>query len=161
MKALVVYDSYFGNTEKCAQAIQEALATGAGEGGQVDIVKAADFAPSQLAGLDLLVVGSPTRAFRHSPAIAKMLGQIPPKALSGIKTAAFDTRMRIEDAPGFLKVMIGIFGYAAEKIARKLAGKGGIQAVAPDWFYVVESEGPLSDGETERARAWATRVMAS
>lgn len=59
MKALVVYDTFFGNTEQVARAI--AVGLGA------EAVKVDSFTPGQLAGLALLVVGSPTRGFRSSP----------------------------------------------------------------------------------------------
>jgi flavodoxin len=52
-KTLVVYDSTYGNTEKIAQAIGEAI------GGQ--ILRVGEVNPADLKGFDLLIVGSPTR----------------------------------------------------------------------------------------------------
>jgi len=60
MKALVVYDSVFGNTEQIAQAIGDAL----GSSENVPVLKVTDVKLEQLAGSKLLIVGSPTRAFR-------------------------------------------------------------------------------------------------
>jgi len=65
MKALVVYDSFFGNTEKIAQTIGNAL----GAPADVEVLRVGNVKPEQLTGLGLLVVGSPTRAFRPTPAI--------------------------------------------------------------------------------------------
>ena len=69
MKALVVYDSFFGNTEKVAQAMGDALASQA----QVQTLRVGDVRPEHVTGLDLLIVGSPTRAFSPSPAIKNWL----------------------------------------------------------------------------------------
>lgn len=151
MQALVVYDSVFGNTEKVAQAIAQALGC--------EAVRLAQAAPAQLAGVELLVVGSPTRAFRPLPSVKTWLAGLP--ALQGVRVAAFDTRMAMNDqVPGILRLFSRIFGYAAGPIAAKLTGKGGVQAVAPEGFIVLGSEGPLREGELERAAAWAQRLVA-
>jgi flavodoxin len=159
MKALVVYESYFGNTEQVAQAMGEALA----EQGDVAVVKAAEVKPEQLAGLDVLVVGSPTRAFRAVMTVVDMLKSIPANSLSGVKVAAFDTRINVTAAqvPGILRVMAKWFGYAAEKIAKLLGKKGGELAMPPEGYYVLDSEGPLKEGELERAAEWVVQVLAS
>ena len=49
MKTLIVYDSFFGNTEKIAQAIGGAL-------GGAAVVRVSETSPDQLAGVDLLLV---------------------------------------------------------------------------------------------------------
>jgi len=76
--------------------------------------------------------------------------------------AAFDTRLNAEaisKTPGFLRVLIGIFGYAAEPIAKTLVRKGGTQVLPPTGFLVPASEGPLVDGELERAGKWASKLL--
>ncbi|MCJ7737946.1 MAG: flavodoxin family protein [Anaerolineae bacterium] len=157
MKALVVYDSVFGNTEKIAQAIGAAL----GSLEEVGILRVGDMAPEQLANVEVLIVGSPTRAFSPTPATKAMLKAIPAKALSGIKVAAFDTRISVEDTSSkILSAMVKVFGYAAKPIADRLKSKGGDLVLAPEGFYVQDSEGPLKEGELERAAAWAKQVNA-
>ena len=78
MKALVVYDSAFGNTEQIAQAIGNGLGTEAG----VQVLRASDVKPEQLEGLDLLIVGSPTQRFTSLPTISRFLKGIPGGSLS-------------------------------------------------------------------------------
>ena len=154
MKTLIVYDSVFGNTRKVAQAMQEALGAGA------RMEKADGVTAGDLTGLDLLIVGSPTRAFTATGAAKGFLNKIPPKALKGVKVAAFDTRMYLPDVDNrFLTFMVGIFGYAAEPMAKKLVRKGGVQVLAPGGFYVKDSEGPMKDGEIDRAVAWAKQAL--
>ena len=158
MKALVIYDSFFGNTEKIAQAIGQAL----GSQGEVEVCRVGEVRPEQLAGLNLLVVGSPTRAFRPSPAISKFLGGIPANGLQGIKVAAFDTGISLQDAhSAILSFFVRLFGYAAKPIADKLTKKGGELAVSPEGFFVKGSEGPLKEGELERAADWAKQIIAT
>jgi flavodoxin len=154
MKTLVVYESFFGNTEKIARAIGAALGLA-----DSDVVKAGSVKLDQLKGLELLIVGSPTRGFQPCPETKAFLRSLPSDALKGMKVAAFDTRVVIgPKSPGFLKLMIKIFGYAAEPIGRRLVRKGGIKAVEPAGFLVMESEGPLQDGELERAAEWAKSI---
>ena len=157
MKALVVYDSVFGNTEKVAQAIGDALGTPE----DVSVLRVGDVKPEQLVGVQVLIVGSPTRAFSPTPATKAMLKAIPAEALNGVKVAAFDTRISMEDTDsGFLRTMVKVFGYAAKPIADRLESKGGELVLAPQGFYVQDSEGPLKEGELERAVAWAKQVAA-
>ncbi len=77
MKTLVVYDSFFGNTEKIAMAISKTF----GNTKEVTICKAVNVKPNMLDGLDYLIVGSPTRAFSPSPATKSFLKSIPSKKL--------------------------------------------------------------------------------
>ncbi len=152
MKTLVLYDSVFGNTEKIALAIRDALATQ----GECEAATPADLTAARLQGVGRLVAGSPTRAFRPTPAIVAALQALPAGALAGVSVLAFDTRAEIEKAPGILKVMAGIFGYAAAPLAKAMTRKGGTLARPPEGFVVTGTEGPLRDGELERAVAWAT-----
>lgn len=153
MKALIVYDSVFGNTEQIARAIGQVLGA--------EVVRVSDVRPEQLSGLDLLVVGSPTRAFRPTPAIARFLKGIPANGLQGIRVAAFDTRVSVSDVGSrILTVMVRWFGYAAEPIARRLQKKRGELIAPPAGFVVEGTEGPLRAGELERAADWARQTQA-
>jgi flavodoxin I len=158
MKALVVYDSVFGNTEKVAQAMGEAMGTP----DQVPVVKVGAVTPEHLADIAVLLVGSPTRAFKPTPATMQWLKGLPAGELNGVKVAAFDTRIAMEDTnSGILKFMVSIFGYAAKPILGVLTKKGGQSVAEPEGFFVADSEGPLKEGELERAQAWAKQAAAS
>jgi flavodoxin len=158
VKALVVYDSKFGNTAKVAQAISAALAPK----GEVIVVNVADARPEQLAGVDLLLVGSPTWGSRPTPAITKWLKGLPSRGLEGVRVAGFDTRGDMSQVTSrFVLVLVGFLGFAAAPISDRLAKKGGIVAVPPEGFIVVEREGPLKEGELERAADWAGKIVAA
>ena len=156
MKALVIYDSVFGNTEKVAQAIGAALEAQA----EVSVIKVGDVRGAFWEGQDALIVGSPTRAFSPTPATKKLLAGIPRQGLAGTQVAAFDTRMDIEQAPGILKAMVKLFGYAAEPLAARLRRKGGQEALPAAGFIVEDTEGPMREGEFERVAAWAKGILA-
>jgi hypothetical protein len=123
------------------------------------MLRVGDVKLEQLTGLELLVVGSPTRAFRPTPAVAAFLKTIPANGLKGVRVAAFDTRIAVKDVNNvLLNVMARIFGYAAAPIAAGLTKSGGALALPPEGFFVKASEGPLKDGELERAAAWGKQL---
>jgi flavodoxin len=156
MKAMVVFDSIFGNTEQIAKVIGKTF----GSEMDVEVFKVNQVKPEQLKGLNLLVVGSPTRAFQPTPAIKKFLGRLPKNSLNQVRISAFDTRISPGDAnSAVLNVFVKLFGYAAEPIADKLEKKGGYLINAPEGFIVKGSEGPLKEGEEKRAADWAKLIL--
>ena len=158
MKALVVYDSFFGNTEKIARAIGMSL----GAAADVTTSRVSDLQPEQLAGATLLVVGSPTRKFRPTPAITRLVKNLAARQLEGVGVAAFDTRIDTGDIKfALLRFLIHRAGYAARPIAAGLTKSGGELLAAPEGFFVGGTEGPLKTGELERAGAWARQIAAA
>jgi flavodoxin len=158
MKALVVYDSVFGNTERVARAVGEAL----DRSGDVEVLRVSKVSPEQLKRYDILIVGSPTRAFQPTGGTKKFLNRIPAGGLKGIRVAAFDTRLSVADTDsGLLVYLVRLFGYAAEPMADKLKKKGGDLAVPPEGFIVEGTEGPLREGELERAADWARQIRSA
>ena len=147
MKTLVVYDSLYGNTKTIAQAIGDAIP------GEVEVLHVGGANASVLEASDLLVVGAPTHGAKPSPDCQEFLDQIEGPALEGVRVAGFDTRMTNR--------LITIFGTAAPKIAKALEKKGGTLAGPPGGFYVTGGEGPLKEGEIERAAAWAKGLLES
>jgi flavodoxin len=141
MKTLVVYDSLYGNTKTIAQSIGDAIP------GEVTVMHVGDVPVSGLEVYDLLVVGAPTHGAKPSPDMQAFLDQIGERDLAGGKVAAFDTRMTNK--------LITLFGTAAPKIAKALQAKGGTVVGSAEGFYVTGGEGPLKDGEVERASRWA------
>lgn len=145
MKALIVYDSLYGNTEKIAQAIGGAVS------GDAKVVCVGEVDVSELKALDLLFVGSPTHGGRASPPMREFLDKVQSPALQGVKVAAFDTRLTTRWAR--------IIGFAAGRIAKSLKKKGGTLIGSPEAFYVEGTEGPLRDSEIERAAGWAREIV--
>lgn len=160
MNSLVIYDSQYGNTERVAQAIGRALSAS----GEAQVVRVDEVSPGRLTGLELLVVGSPTQRFRPTPAITGWLRSIPANGLGGAGVAAFDTRIPVAEAGS---VLLGLFvrlagpgAYAAQHISEGLTKGGGRLVALPEGFLVRGTEGPLKEGELERAARWATGLRA-
>jgi hypothetical protein len=165
-RALVVYESVFGDARAIARAIGDGLASGL----PVDVVAAGE-APSELGSdVRLLVVGGPTHAFgmprpstregavkQYGAAITdtgtglhEWLEAVRVQA-SGLAAAAFDTR-------GSGHPLLAKMDHAA-RTEEKLLGKLGARLVAPsEHFFVVDTKGPLVEGEEDRARAWGTTL---
>jgi hypothetical protein len=166
MRALVVYESMFGNTGLIAEAIADGLAVH-GEVETVEVGAAPVLLPAEV---DLLVVGGPTHAFGMSrpgtrsnakgqteaPLVSPGIGIR--EWLEGIarprhrvSSAAFDTRIDKPRVPGS----------AAAAAAKRLRRLGFHQAMSPESFFVVGGTGPLLPGEYERAHRWGDSVGSS
>ena len=75
---------------------------------------------------------------------------LPKRSLRGVRIAAFDTSYR-------MNALLARFT-AAKKLDRKMRKLGGKRIVSPETFFVAEREGPLEEGEVERAQAWAAQI---
>ncbi len=159
MKVLIVFDTVFGNTEKVANEMVEAISS---KGHSVEVIKANAIKSEHLDGIELLIVGSPTRAFNPTKDIKNFIKSIPKGSLAGVEVAGFDTRANVKEVnSAVLTFFVRIFGYAAEKITKKLSKKGGKLIAKPDGFFVKDSEGPMAEGEIERAEKWAASLVKS
>ena len=162
MKALVVYESMFGNTEEVARAIADGLRTRM----EVDLHEVSQ-APQQITEpVDLVVVGGPTHAFSMSRpstrAQALQQGARQGQEALGLRewlahlrkgphaelVAAFDTRVqKARWLPG-----------SAAKRAVKVARALGYAPAGKQSFYVVDTSGPLVPGELDRAEGWGREL---
>jgi len=146
MNTLIIYDSAFGNTAQIAQAMAGKL----GEHGTVRTALASEADLPEMKDLDLLVVGGPTQRHGTSPAMKALLERLPRRTLRGAGAAAFDTRYHMAAWKS---------GSAAQRIASGLKRTGASLLVEPESFFVAEREGPLEEGELERAARWAEEVF--
>lgn len=142
MNALIIYDSLFGTTRKIAQVLAENLSAFT----PARLVPVREVSLDELQGVRLLLVGSPTHEYSPTLAIQTFLEQIPREMLQGMIAAAFDTRYRVSCWSS---------GSAAWSIAQSLQDAGAVLALPPESFFVSAIEGPLEEGEIERAAQWA------
>lgn len=170
MRAVVVYESMYGNTHQVADAIGAGLKSVY----EVGVLPVADAGSEVLADADLVVVGGPTHAHGMSRESTRRaagdaagkpgsdltleseavhqglrewfasLGQLPAKA------AAFDTRIH---GPALLT------GRASKGIAHLLR-QHGCEVVTEPESFLVSRDNQLDAGETERARDWAAKLAA-
>lgn len=176
MRAVVAYESMFGNTREVADAIAAGLIEGA-TGWVVSVVHVAEAGEAQVKDADLVVVGGPTHVHGMTRAstrqgAAKMAGQpesgvtLEPDALGeGVRdwlnalgkssvrrnAAAFDTRM-----PG----PAALTGRASKGIAHALRHHG-YELVAEPESFIVTKQNVLQPGEAERAKLWGARLAAT
>jgi flavodoxin len=167
MKALVVYESMFGNTEQVARAVAEGLRTRM----EVELVGAGEAPPPLREPVDLVVVGGPTHAFsmtrQNTREDAVRQGAQAGKEAYGIRewidhlgsgphterVATFDTR--VARTGGTVRHFPG----SAAKAAAKGMRKHGYEAVVkPESFWVEDVSGPLFPGEVERAEKWGEQL---
>jgi hypothetical protein len=168
MKAVIVYESMFGNT----RAVAEAIAAGFRPGNEAVVVPVTQARPEVLDGADLIVVGGPTHVHGMSRAgtrkgAAQMAGKPdsgltlePDAAGMGLRdwfaglghettaAAAFDTR--IDGLAMFT-------GQASKGIARLLRHHGFHLVAAPESFLITKGN-RLRAGEEARAKGWGRQL---
>jgi hypothetical protein len=163
MKALVVYESMWGNTREIAEAVASGLARHV----EVTTVDVATAPPTLSDDIELVVAGGPTHAYSLSnPAsrrkhaqegaplarvdlgLREWLDQLP-SAVDAPSFALFDTRLGIARP---------VPSSAARKAAKIVAERGYPLVSEPHSFYVHGHNGPLAHGERGRAALWGERV---
>jgi flavodoxin len=152
MNSLVIYDSMFGNTEKIALAVAE------GMGSDTKTVRATDLNPDDLTDLDVLVIGSPVHGGRASENMLRFFETLKKDSLKDVNVAAFDTRFEKNTHGLGLKMVMNMIGFAAGKMINTLENKGAKHIVDPEGFFVMDKEGPLKEGEIERAKEWGKTI---
>lgn len=168
MSVLIVVESQFGNTRQAADAVAEGLRQALGADGAVRLVDAADAGPDVPEDVRLLLVGGPTHAFSmtrektregardqgataHEPeasGIREWIGRV--RARPGVQVLTFDTRVKVPGLPGS----------AAKSATKALRHQGFEHVERGETFWVQDTDGPLKDGELERARSWGTELAA-
>ena len=166
MKALIVFESMFGNTE----AIARAIAGGLDSVGTETVVRGIrEVEPAAIGAYDVLVVGAPTHALSLSRpttrADAVRQGAAPERSDLGLRewlalvharehgvrpvVAVFDTK--VEKARHWP-------GSAARRATRAVRSSGLPVLDRPTSFYVRDTTGPLLPGEETRARIWGRHL---
>lgn len=160
-RARVIYESMFGNTERVAHAVTDGLRTA---GYDVTCRAVTEPQPDTSGHVDLLVLGAPTHAFslsrpntrvdavrqgaastRAASGLREWIGALPTTESGAPCVAIFDTRVtKVRRLP-----------MAAGRTAAKLVRGSGYRLIGkPEPFLVVDTSGPLEDGEEERAERW-------
>lgn len=162
MRAIVVYESHWGNTEEVARAIAEGI------GPEARALNTDEATASIVADADLVVAGAPIMAFGlpsdamiqnagkdpkapapgdiSHPSLRSWLESLPP---SRAAAASFETKLRW--SPG------GATGAIDERFH-----DAGFRTIAKaQKFWVTTPYGPLRNGEVERARAWGSELGAA
>jgi len=164
VKAVVVYESLWGNTAAVACAVAEGI------GPDARALSTAEATAEAMSGVDLIVAGCPVLGFKmptdrmregartnpggrpphpadlSHPSMRSWLAALPK---GEGRSAAFDTQVR------------GPFGKAAPAIAEALEKAGFRRVADPVGFIVKGKFGPLREGELERARRWGSELASA
>lgn len=163
MKAVVVYESLWGNTKAVARAVAEGIGPG------TPCLTTDEAPPETVADADLVVAGAPVLAFglggeKVRSMIARDEARAPtppdlshPSLRSWLerlphgtgRSAAFETRIwwSPRGASSDIEDRFSRAGYQPIAKARK--------------FVVTDKYGPLREGEIERAREWGRELAAA
>ncbi|RZU11297.1 flavodoxin [Kribbella rubisoli] len=167
VRALIVYETMFGNTERIARAIRDGLRQYL-PAETVPVNRAPSVVPGDVG---LLIVGGPTHAFSMSRpstrqeawkqgdvvfpievGIREWLAVLEPptgRQSDLLRVATFDTRIaKVRRLPGS----------AARSAARLLRRMGLRPLSTSESFFVNETTGPISDVEIERAQSWGDEL---
>jgi len=134
-RAIVIYDTKFGNTEKVARVLARGMEK---QGVKVDCVKVDEVDVNKLVTYDFLAIGGPTHAFGVSKPMKAFLEKLRSVDVKGKKAFAFDTKLKSRWA-----------GSAGKRIEKTLKGLG-MSVVKPHSSAIVKvAEGPLEEGMEE------------
>jgi len=155
MNALVVYFSKFGNTQLVAETITDHLGNQNGDGikviDNVRTINCDKLDATQFNNIDLIVMGTPTHNMNLPKVVSPIFNALPKRCLKGRAYAVFDTSYE-------MNWMLNKFT-AAKRLSQKLRRLGGKPILPPQTFIVLGREGPLGDGELNRAVAWADKII--
>jgi flavodoxin len=148
MNTLIVYFSKFGHTQQVAKAMGRGLQAA---NATVRLISAEELVPIDLEAAELVLMGSPTHNMNLPKTARPLLESLPKGCLRGKRVAAFDTSYK-------MNWLLARFT-AAPRLSKKLRKLGGKQVARPETFFVADREGPLFEGELERAEAWAAGLV--
>lgn len=131
MKAIVVFDTLFGNTEKIASRLAAGLQETGIEAKPVNIKEAK---ADRLAEYDLLILGAPTQYFTASKPLKEFLEQLKGQDLKGKRGFAFDTKLE------------SCFSGSAAKFIEKKLEELGLDIIRPRSSAIVVGQ----KGKTDR-----------
>jgi hypothetical protein len=160
MKAIVVYESHWGNTAAIARAIAEGI------GPEASALSTAEATGEALSGVDLIVAGAPLLGFSlPTEAMVKGLASEAGKAPAPPDLSHPSMRSWLDSlgkgsghAAAFETRIWWSPGSAAKAILDKLESAGFRPIVKAERFIVKGRYGPLRDGELERAKAWGAEL---
>lgn len=133
----------YGNTEIIADRITQAI------GGEADQLYVTEASSDDISLPDLVIFGCPTQRFYASPHMRDFINGLPDGIFSGKYYCTFDTRYHKP---------VSELGSGAIEIDQRIHKRGGIQLLPPMSFFVAEREGPLEDGEADRAENWGISI---
>ncbi len=144
MNVWIVYESKLGNTAELAAQLNQAMVRSE----RICLLQADQARTPE--DIDLLLIGVPGHRHSRPDAIFDWLQRIPPYALHGVRFSVFDVR---------LTPLRRFQTSSARKLGRAILRHGGRYASPPESFYLAGPEGPLAEGELQRALFWTYQMV--
>jgi flavodoxin len=144
-RAIVIYESVFGNTKRAAEAIIEGM-KGAGVEATVSTPK--ELGPNQLSDFDAIIIGSPNHMGGATRGIKKFIDKLGKLKPEGKLVAVFDTYAGRE------------YEKAVKKMEKQLGEKApGLKIASPGLSIRVEGmRGPISEGELPKGKEFGVII---
>jgi len=146
VRAIVVYDTKYGNTKLVAEKIMEGIGEVEGIETAISDVKEAD--PKKAADYDAIVIGSPTHFGRPVRGINKFIDKLGKLDLKAKLVAVFDTYLG-ED---FEKSVKKMEKRISEKVPRLKLLTSGLS------IRVDGMKGPVTDGEFPKCKDFGKKI---
>ena len=148
VKALIVYESKYGNTRLGAETIAQGMIETAGaeatlvEVHKVDLSKTTDY--------DLILIGSPNHMGGPTRSITKFIDELGKLDLKGKWIAVFDTYMG------------GDFEKTVKKMEKRIGEKApGLKMAVQGLSVRVQGmKGPVVEGELPKSKEFGNRIVA-
>jgi hypothetical protein len=158
MRILVLYRSWYGNTKAVADAMAERLHALGHEAAVQDVRQRM----SDLAAVDRVLIGAPTRFARVSVKAASALRTLRRRGFGDRLIATFDTYGPLPTSPREMEENRKWLEPGAAVILHRKAGRLGLKVFAESLRCAVkEYKGPLADGELEKAALFAERFASA
>ena len=145
-KAIVVYESKYGNTRLVAEAIIEGMREVSGTEATLSELKEVDL--NQIADFDAILVGSPNHMGNATRGIRKFIDKLGKLGLEGKWVGVFDTYLSQD------------FEKATRKMEKQISKKApGLKPAAPGLSIRVEGmKGPITEGELPKCKEFGVKV---
>lgn len=148
MKALIVYESKYGNTRLVGETIAQGMMET--EGAEATLVEVQEVDLDKTTDYDLIMIGSPNHVGGPTRGIMKLLDELGKLDLKQKWVAVFDTYMG------------GDFEKAVKKMEKRISRKApGLKIAAQGLSVKVQGmKGPVVEGELPKSKEFGNRIVA-
>ena len=145
-KAIAIYESKWGNTQKVAEAIVEGM--NQIEGIETQIAEVKDVEPTQVKQFDTILIGSANHAGRSTRNIKKFIDKFQELDLTNKRIVVFDTTFQRD------------LGKTVKNMEKQIADKApNAKIVSPGLSICVNGfKGPVSSKELGKSKEFGAKI---
>jgi len=148
-KAIVVYESKYGNTKLAAETIVEGMNQVTGM--EAVLVEVHDANLTKINEFDVVLVGSPNHLGRATRGVTKFINRLAELKLENKQATVFDT---------YISNWVQDFEKVVKKMEKQIAEKAsGIALIVPGLSIGVEgTKGPITEGELPKCKEFGIKI---